>query len=96
MAARTTSGSAPRRADNTHPDPAGVRDAVADEHSDVSETPAVGGGREQAHVHARRHRRWLRARTNPEGDHDIESRAERSPETGPRSVISVTQIGRRL
>ena len=96
MAAKTTSGAAPSHADNTQPDPAGVRDAVADEHSDVSETPAVGGGREQAHLHARRHRRWLRARTNPEGDHDIESRAQRSPEASPRSVISATEIGRRL
>ena len=96
MAAKTTSGAAPSRADNTHPDPTGVRDAFADEHSDVSETPAVGGGREQAHVHARRHRRWLRARTNPEGDHEIESRAERSPQASPRSVISATEKGRRL
>ena len=96
MAAKTASGSAPSRADNTHPDPAGVRDAFADEHCDVSEAPAVGGGREQAHVHARRHRRWLRARTNPEGDHAIESRAERSPQASPRSVISATEKGRRL
>ena len=96
MAAKTTSGAAPSHADNTHPDPEGVRDAFADEHSDVSETPAVGDGREQGHVHARRHRRWLRTRTNREGDHEIESRVERSPQASPPSVISATEKGRRL
>jgi hypothetical protein len=95
MAAKTTSGSAPSRADSAHPDLAGVRDAFADEHSDVSETPAVGGGREQAHVHARCHRRWLRARTNPEGDHDIELRAQTSPEANQRAVSSAPENGRR-
>lgn len=95
MAAKTTSGAAPSRADNTHPDPAGVRDAFADEHSDVCETPAVGDGREQAHVHARRHRRWLRARTNPEGDHDIEIHAQTSSGANQPAVSSAPENGRR-
>ena len=41
MAAKTIIGSAPSHADSAHADLAGVRDAFADEHSDVSETPAV-------------------------------------------------------
>ena len=95
MAAKTMTGSSPSRADRTHADLAGVRDAFADDHSDVSETPAPRGGREQAHVHARRHRRWLRTCTNSEGDHDIEIRAETSPEASPRSVTSAPENGRR-
>ena len=95
MAAKTMIGSAPSHADSAHADLAGVRDAFADEHSDVSETPAVGGGREQAHVHARRHRRWLRARINPEGDHDIEIHAQTSPDANQRPVSSATENGRR-
>jgi hypothetical protein len=91
MAAKTMSGSAPSHAHSTHPDLAGVRDAFAD----VSETPAVGGGREQVHVHARCHRRWLRARTNPEGDHDIEIHAQTSPEANQPVVSSAPENGRR-
>ena len=95
MAAKTTSGAAPSRADGACHDVARLPDMLATERSDISEAPTLRGGREQAHVHARRHRRWLRARTNPEGDHDIEIHAQTSPEANQRPVSSAPENGRR-
>ncbi len=94
MAAKTTSGAAPSSADGAWLDVARPPDTLANERSDISETPTLRGGREQAHVHARRHRRWLRGCTNPDGD-DIEIRAGTSPDASQRSVVSVAENGRR-
>jgi hypothetical protein len=73
MAAETTSGAAPG-VEPTRLGRAPLSDAFADEECDAADEPIALAWREQAHRHARRHRRWLPARsetTMPGCGHEV-------------------------
>jgi hypothetical protein len=91
MAANTTSGAAPSRAARQRLDVARLAGAVIDEPSDTVETPTRGNGRDQSHLQARRHRRWLRSGRRVDSEHNADVHAWTPPAANERSPDSARE-----
>jgi hypothetical protein len=91
MAANTTSGATPSRSASQCPDIARLAGTVVDEPSDTVETPTRASGRDEAHLQARRHRRWLRTRSSVDGEHNADVDARTAPAANDRPPDSAPE-----